>query len=114
MTFETSEFSIHYENSINTIQFKGTLRMNDMSEYMKIKKYLMDIYSLDTIKLIIDFSGLDFMNSAGISTFLKFIFEAKDENKKPITIIGNKNFLWQVKSFENLKKIWNSIEIQFK
>ena len=107
MMLTYQDCSINYDNSKYTVTLQGSLRLNDMVEYTKIKQFLIDIYSLDTPSLTLDFSGLEFLNSAGISTILKFIFEVKEEKVKPLTIIGNKGVLWQVKSFENFRKILN-------
>jgi hypothetical protein len=114
MKMEDDLFKITYEEDKNTLFFEGSLRLNDLARFEKIKQFMLDVYGLDTRQLVIDFLGLDFLNSAGISTLCNFIFEIKDQNKKSVTIIGNKNIQWQNKSFANLKIIWDKIEISFR
>ncbi len=110
---EDEFYKITFDEEKSTIYFEGALRLNDFSRFEKIKQFMLDIYSLDNKELFIDFLKLDFLNSAGISMLCNFIFDIKDQNKKPVTITGNKDILWQKKSFENLKIIWEGINIAF-
>ena len=48
MNLNYTEFSIDYNIDNNTLSFTGSIRMNDMIEYTKIKKFLLDIYSLES------------------------------------------------------------------
>ncbi|MBN1410798.1 MAG: hypothetical protein JW969_08125 [Spirochaetales bacterium] len=114
MNIKDDLYEIHYEKDKKTIFFKGSLRLNDLARFDKIKRLMLDIYALKTSELNLDFIQLDFLNSAGISTLCNFIYEIKDLGKKPVRIFGNSNILWQKKSFENLKIIWEDIEIIFK
>jgi hypothetical protein len=44
----------------------------------------------------------------------RYIFAIKDAvPSKAVTIVGNTNILWQTKSFENLKKIWDKLTVKF-
>jgi anti-anti-sigma factor len=113
MKIENEDFKIKYEPSSNTVRFYGSLRLNDLSEFNKIKNMMLDVYELDIPELILDLRDLEFMNSAGISTLCKFVFEVKDRHKKPLKVVGNKDILWQQKSLENLKIIWDEIHIDF-
>ncbi len=114
MRINEEAFQVAYDNETHIVAFSGSLRMNDLSEFDKIKKFMREAYDLDSPGLILNFVKLDFMNSAGISTLCKFIFEIKDLIPfKSVTIVGNSNILWQQKSFENLKKIWNELTIRF-
>ena len=113
MIIEDENYKIWYDNEKNTVFFDGSLRLWDPTGYVKIRKMLRDLYSLDTPALLLDFRELKFLNSSGISMLCKFIFEAKDLGQKPIKIIGNQEVRWQIKSFENLKKLWSKIELEF-
>ncbi len=113
MQIDDELFKIIYDDQKKTIFFEGALRLNDFKRFDKIKQFMLDIYSLETLVLVLNFSRLDFLNSAGISTLCNFIFEIKDKNKKEVKIIGNNNILWQKKSFENLRIIWDGIQIAY-
>ena len=114
MRIDEENFQIIYDPETQTIAFFGSLRMNDLEEYDKIKKFIREAYDLESPELILDYRKLEFMNSAGISTLCRFIFEVKDIVPfKPITVVGNADILWQQKSFENLKKIWDKLKLKF-
>lgn len=114
MRISEDAFQVEYNEDTRIVSFHGSLRMNDLKEFDKIKKFMREAYDLDSPGLILNFVKLDFMNSAGISTLCKFIFDIKDLTpEKSVTIVGNTNILWQQKSFENLKKIWNKLTIRF-
>ena len=106
-------FQIEYMHENLTLVFKGSLRLNSLEEFNKIKQFMLDVYELDSPYLIIDFSDLVFLNSAGINIMCQFVFEIKEKNIKKLKITGNGGILWQKKSIENLKRIWDQIEIEF-
>lgn len=113
MRIDEATFQLVYDEDSHTVFFHGTLRMNALSEFEKLKKFMHEAYDLEGLELTLNFKDLDFMNSAGISTLCKFIFDIKDLTpKKNVTIVGNVKILWQQKSFENLKKIWSDLNIR--
>ena len=113
MKIETDFYEISYDEKKDTIYFKGSLREWDPVEYNKIRKFMLDVHDLDIDNLHLNMLDLDFLNSSGISMLCKFIFEIKRQDKVRLNILGNKDFLWQKKSFWNLKKLWDSIELDF-
>lgn len=114
MKMEFDNFEMLFDESENTIYFKGVLRSNEFEQFDKIKNFILDIYGLEISELVMNFGDLEFMNSSGISTLCRVIIDAKESGvNKPIRILGKKDILWQVKSFENLKKIWDLISLEF-
>lgn len=113
MKIENDNFKIFFNKDEDVVYFSGSLRMNDLKEFTKIKQYLLDVYELDTPQLTLNFHDLTFMNSAGISTLCKFIFEVKELDRKSIKVLGNSEIIWQKKTFRNLQTIWSSMVIEF-
>jgi hypothetical protein len=113
MIIESENYKVWYEKNDLTIYFRGALRLWDPTDYARIKQLMMDVYELESPCLYLNFKDLEFLNSSGISTLCKFIFDAKDLKKKPLKIIGSSDVLWQKKSFENLLKIWSELELVF-
>jgi hypothetical protein len=108
------DFTIHFNDADKKIVFAGSMRLWDAEGYGKISKFLLDVYELDLDSVTLDFRKLEFLNSAGINMLCKFVIHAKNRNKMRLRIIGNKDILWQVKSFANLKLLWPDITIDFK
>jgi hypothetical protein len=114
MRIDEELFQIAYDEETHIVSFHGTLRMNEMAEFERIKRFMREAYDLDSPGLILNFVNLDFMNSAGISTLCKFVFDIKNLTPpKSVTIVGNADILWQRKSFENLMKIWDKLTVRF-
>ncbi|OHD53789.1 MAG: hypothetical protein A2Y33_02740 [Spirochaetes bacterium GWF1_51_8] len=111
MKMEGEFFKINFDHETNTIFFEGSLRLWDPTEYQKIKQFMLDVHDLNIKELTLNYVNLEFMNSFGISILCKFILEIKPMNKVALTVVGNKDILWQKKSFENLKKLWDQITV---
>ena len=77
------------------------------------KKFMLDIHDLNLQSLTLNFKDLMFLNSSGINMLCKFVLDVKKIDKMLIKVIGNKNILWQTKSFKNLKLLWNKLKLDF-
>lgn len=113
LKIEDDNFKIWYEESEYAVFFEGSLRLWDPSEYSSIKQFLLDIHDFGMDCLTIDISNLEFLNSSGINMLCKFVFEMKKVNRTNLLIIGRANILWQKKSLQNLKKLWDKIQLKF-
>ena len=111
MKLQDDNFLIRFDPQQSRVFFEGVLRLSGPEEYNKIEQFLLDVMDLDLSWLELDFRDLEFLNSAGISMLCHFIFQAKDRDKMPMRIIGNKEVLWQKKSFANLQQLWGKIEL---
>ena len=114
MIIDEKDFQIGYDAVTRTIAFTGSLRMSDPSQFDVIRRFLLEVYELDADRMVLDFSGLEFMNSAGISFLCKYIYTIKDlPVRKQVVVVGNPTLLWQRKSFENLPKVWDQVVVRF-
>jgi len=113
LKIEDDNFKIWYESEQHIIYFEGILRLWDPSEYSEIRKFMHDIHDLGMEVITLDISNLEFLNSSGISMFCKFVFDIKKINKTSILFVGREQILWQQKSLNNIKKLWEKIDIQF-
>ncbi len=106
-------YNIVFDDGSNTVNFKGSLRLENMGEYNNIEKFLLDIHELNLPYLNLDFKDVEFLNSSGIAMLCRFIMDVKKINKMPVIVTGNENILWQKKSFSNLKMLWDKVEVRF-
>jgi len=113
MEYLGEDFKITFDAGENRVNFNGSIRLWDNSQYQKILVFMLDIHALDLPYLGLDFMELEFLNSAGISMLCKFVLEVKKIDKMQIFIIVNKNILWQVKSFKNMKLLWDKINLEY-
>jgi hypothetical protein len=111
MKLQDDNFLIRFDEQKNRIFFEGALRLSGPADYGRVERFLLDVLELDLPLLELDFTDLEFLNSAGISMLCHFVFEAKSKDKMGIRILGNKEVLWQRKSFANLQRLWDKVEL---
>lgn len=111
MKIESESYRIWFDREGSRVVFEGALRLSGSTDYKPIHQFLLDVHELDIPVLTLDFKELEFLNSSGISTLCRFVFDAKKRDSTPIRIIGTKDVLWQTKSFSNLQKLWDKIEL---
>lgn len=113
MQITNDDYAIKFDDKLNTVNFKGTLRLENLAEYKAIEQFLMDIYELNLPFLNLDFKDVDFLNSSGIAMLCRFIINVKKQDRMPVIVTGNDEILWQKKSFMNLKVLWDKVEVKF-
>lgn len=113
MQIKGDGYGIDFDHENNTVGFKGSFRLENIGEYEKIKQLLSDVHELNLSCLKLDFREVDFLNSSGIAMLCKFIMEVKKIDKMPVIILGNEKILWQKKSFQNLKLLWDKVDVEF-
>jgi len=59
MVIGNDVFKIKYAEEESTLYFSGTIRMYSGVEYLKIQRFISDIYELEEHKLILNFVELD-------------------------------------------------------
>ncbi|MBN2753254.1 MAG: hypothetical protein JXR81_00165 [Candidatus Goldbacteria bacterium] len=113
MQIKGEDYSIIFDDKLNTVNFNGSLRLENMGEYKAIEQFLLDVHELNLPFLNLDFKEVDFLNSSGIAMLCRFIMDVKKQNKMPVIVTGNDDILWQKKSFANLKLLWDKVEVKF-
>jgi len=131
MEFKGEDCLVTFNELKNTIEFFGTIRLRDSSDYKSIGDLLENALctvaqelilaigdllenALCTVaqELVLDFRNLQFLNSAGINTISKFIIAARCSDKVNVKVMGNEQISWQQKSLRNLQKLWPKVQIE--
>ena len=110
-----NKYSITYDPENALLVFSGALLLNSATEYEPILQLLKDSAdSQEPNKLDIDLYNLSFMNSSGLNMITKFImyFNEVKRYKLQLSIIINKNIIWQEKLCANMKKLLSSLNIK--
>lgn len=110
---EAGNSKLVFDEGANLITISGSMRLANIQEYEKIKQFLFDsCQGLDEVK--VDVSGLEFLNSAGITTLSMFILTKKKEANIKVTFVGSKSVFWQEKALENFSKLWSEVNVDIK
>ncbi len=112
MRIDGDGYKVVFDPAARTAYFAGTLRLFSSGDYRKIEQFLLEVHAYDIPELMLDFRDLLFMNSLGINMLCKFIIKIKKIDKMPVRIVGNRNILWQVKTFQNLKLLWDKVDLR--
>jgi hypothetical protein len=115
MEMKGPDYSVSFEKESSTVFFKGIFRLTG-DEYATLSSALTGIAgdaAKGSGKLTLDMSALEFLNSAGINVFLKFVLAARASGPAALSVKGNSKIPWQTKSLSNLKKLNPDITLAF-
>jgi hypothetical protein len=112
MELKGEDYLVAYNESKNAIEFFGTIRLRDSSDYASIGDLLESAHRKTTGCLVLDFRNLQFLNSAGINVISKFVINARNAEGVTLKVLGNSAITWQQKSLKNLQKLWSLVQIE--
>jgi hypothetical protein len=112
MELKGEDYLVSYNESRDAIEFFGTIRLRDSSDYSSISEMLESAHAKAAAELLLDFRNLNFLNSAGINTISKFVITARQADTVALKVLGNSEISWQQKSLKNLQKLWPKVQIE--
>ena len=113
MEIKKENYKVWYDESISTIVFEGSLRLNGVVEYKPISQLLESVLAQEPPKINFDLQKLQFLNSSGINILSKFVIKIRKQKTINVTVIGSKNISWQGKSLKNLQRLMPSLQLEF-
>lgn len=114
MEIKTQDYEIWYAEETSTITCQGRLRLAGLEEYQPIMQLLDDILHPQPPLLILDLTGLEFLNSSGINVFLKFVLKVRQQKTAQLTVLGSSDIPWQGKSLKNFQRLMPELKLEFK
>lgn len=87
-------------------------------EYELIEIFFQDVLDevvkTDPLDLVLDITGLLFLNSSGIKSLcVSLVMEADDREGLHLTIFGNRSITWQIETLPTFKDLMDNLEIRF-
>jgi hypothetical protein len=114
MELRGEDYVITYEESRGAVEFFGTVRLRDSTDYKPLNDILESALAGAKDVLVLDFRNLQFLNSAGINVISRFVISARTANKATLRVLGNNEISWQQKSLGNLQKLWGKVGIEIR
>ncbi|HVP17537.1 MAG TPA: hypothetical protein VMU36_00970 [Spirochaetia bacterium] len=114
MELRGEDYVVTYAESRHTVEFFGTLRLRDSSDYKPLTDILDKALSDSAGLLVLDFRNLQFLNSAGINIISRFVISARKADTAQLRVLGNNEISWQQKSLGNLQKLWDKVSIEIR
>jgi hypothetical protein len=105
MEIKDDYYSVTFDEEKLMIIFEGTFRLNGTEGYKTITDMLNKVAEEATSQLTVDLTNLQFLNSSGINTLLKFVIRVRDKGTIGLLVKGNEDLSWQKKSLSNLQKL---------
>jgi hypothetical protein len=112
MELKGEDYLVTYSETKNAIEFFGTIRLRDSSDYAAIGDLLESAHRNAPGVLVLDFRNLQFLNSAGINMISKFVISTRRAEAVMLKVLGNSAITWQQKSLKNLQKLWPLVQIE--
>lgn len=107
------DYGVEWIPETGTVFFHGILRLMGHNEYAPIADLLNEAAQhSDTTTL--DLQKLDFLNSAGINIFYRFIIQMRDaEQTRQVVIRGSNQVTWQAKSLHNFSRLMPHLKLEW-
>jgi hypothetical protein len=112
MQISAENYCVSLDENSNIISFKGSLRLSGMEEYEPIINLLDRVVNQEPEQIILDLTGLEFLNSSGISMLSKFVINIRKKNTTKIIVQGSAAIPWQGKSLKNLQRLMPSLILE--
>tara|TARA_B100000519_G_C14129392_1_gene384448 strand:+ start:170 stop:514 length:345 start_codon:yes stop_codon:yes gene_type:complete len=105
MKIEKEDYEVEYDISNGLVRCSGSLRLHGSDEYQPILDLLVKAADEGHEKIVLDLSGLQFLNSSGINMFSKFILHLRKHDEPQIVVRGSATYPWQSKSLKNFQRL---------
>jgi len=104
MEIITEEYSIKYDAETTTINWQGIMRL-DTKECKPIAQFLDKVAALKPAQITFDLRKLEGLNSSGITTLGRFLFNVGRKKTTELLIKGDHEIVWQEHSVKHFKKL---------
>jgi anti-anti-sigma factor len=112
---QTSDFTVYFEESEQTVLLMGSLRLNAAPEYEPISQLMTQ--SLEKLAnsakptMVLDVRDLKFLNSSGINLLYQFVLKVRKHGGIGLKVLGSSSNAWQTKSLGNMTKFMPTLQL---
>ena len=110
---QADPYSCQYDPETATFRWDGVVRLGQIEDYEPIGKLLEDALNKDPSRLTLDLTKLNFLNSSGINFLAQFTLKVRERKDFQLVVKASKDIPWQGKSLKNLKKIMDSVQLEW-
>ncbi len=112
---QTSDFTVYFEASEQTVVLMGSLRLNAAPEYEPISQLMTQalekLVSNGKPTLVLDVRDLKFLNSSGINLLYQFVLKVRKQGGIGLKVLGSSSNAWQTKSLGNMTKFMPTLQL---
>lgn len=112
---QTSDFTVYFEASEQTVVLMGSLRLNAAPEYEPISQLMTQalekLVSDGKPTMVLDVRDLKFLNSSGINLLYQFVLKVRKQGGIGLKVLGSSSNAWQTKSLGNMTKFMPTLQL---
>lgn len=94
------------------IHYEGTMRLSGAEAYAPIQALMDGVLAAAPAEIVLDLTGLEFLNSSGINLLAKFTISVRGKSGIGLAVKGSTLIPWQSKSLPNLKKLFPAMTLE--
>jgi len=115
MSTETADYSIQINSDRHLATIAGSLRLNSPNAYESPFSSIVTLIETEgeSNPVNIDISGLNFLNSSGVTAIAKLILKAREKNAS-LVVHCNSDIPWQEKTIPALTKLYQKVSLEYK
>lgn len=112
MEITTEDYSVKYDADTATVHWQGIMRL-DSKEYKSIAQFLEKIAALELPQITLDLRELEALNSSGITTLGRFLFNVGRKKTTKLLIQGDQDVAWQENSVKHFQKLVPKLQFEW-
>lgn len=105
------DYQVKYDPAAATVVCVGNFRLRG-PEYDEIMTMLNEAADAGHNTLMLDVTGLEFLNSSGINTLSKFVLRMRQQKRSQLLVKGSERHSWQKKSLSNLQRLLPDMQLE--
>jgi anti-anti-sigma factor len=113
---QTSDFTVYFEESEQTVVLMGSLRLNAAPEYEPISQLMTQalekLVNSGKPTMVLDVRDLKFLNSSGINLLYQFVLKVRKQGGIGLKVLGSSSNAWQTKSLGNMTKFMPTLLLE--
>ncbi len=106
----TGEYRVWTDGTV--ISYEGTMRLSGTEAYEPIQTLMDGVLNAGPSKILLDLTGLEFLNSSGINLLAKYTISLRRNPDIVFSVKGTTRIPWQSKSLPNLKKLHPALTLE--
>jgi len=108
------KYSVKYDRETNTLYWHGVIRLEGIQGYEPLMQLLNQVVALEPLRMTLNIRKLKVLNSSGLSTLGRFIFNL-DHKKitQSIVVQSTNKIAWQKKWAKNFQRLVPTLQIEW-